>query len=373
MSFRPPSPLPSPRASCAVVLAALLAGLTAHGAEGEINKELLPERPAKQVTQPMPLPKEANPSLLKEFFAPSVPEMPTPFAPPSTILRRPLTRAEEERLDQQRNWIFVTPNTTDQSLESLLGVRRESVDGVERPFKSVLERYLENSNAQPADPAGKSRTNSLSRSRDRDPLNRNEQRGLLDPDHHQDQNGKNPKRDGTAESNVTKTSTVGQIGLSPALLRNAGEFSNGSSTLTDLNYSSLYNTGADLRERRERDEERKVRSEDFRAILEGRHGIQKPATGPGGTRDPINSMLDGNAQVANPFTGSTVSAFAKGTPIAFSFGNLSGNFGRPTLFGDAARPLGNSALSPSAIFTQPVSRVVQQPKSAVLEIPRRKF
>lgn len=116
------------------------------------TREAAPELPRRQV-----LPGALTPDYSRRPSLQGITE--TPFAPPTTSAPRRLSPRELEQLDQQRNWMFRSPDQlqlSDEIIQQRLGVRRMS-ETLESPSsrdpgapRTALERFvLEPQTAEP--------------------------------------------------------------------------------------------------------------------------------------------------------------------------------------------------------------------------------
>lgn len=306
------------------------------------------------------------------------PVIDTPMITPPPQPRMPLTRERQEANDRKKNWIFVTPQTSTETPESLLGVRKEKDFNEDKEFKGVMQSYLEKDdkkdkadNKNDKDPS--SRTNNTEKVRDdldpgqddtrfglksdplSSPMDRDDKRGR------KDSKDREEKKDSPERSRSTSVFT-----------RMNGESSTGSiATPFELDRSSFLSSGNASPVRKT--EDRKAWDNEFKQLLEGGPSISERRSGLG---DPINALNDATRQPLNP-TVSAPSDFARPIESRGAFDSLNRPGGmeglsRPANLTDfSTKMLGTSSLSPAIVA--PPQQVFVQPKPMVLEIPRRKF
>ena len=318
------------------------------------------------------------------------PMIDTPMIQPPPTPRTPLTREKKEAIDRQKNWIFVTPQNSNETPEALLGVRKEKILTEEKEFKGVMQSYMEKDKKNGKDDKDKdertdrkndqdssSRTNSTEKSRDQLDPGQDEARFGLKSDPLPDPLGREDKR-ARKDSKDREDNKDGssRSGVQSVFSRGDGDSSTGRiASPFELERSSFLSSGSSVPVKKT--EEQKAWANEFKQMLEGRAlpGEHRSGSGFG---DPINAPLqDASRQPMNPTVGSS-GDFMRPSETRSSFDTLNRPGGmegisRPATMSDmSTKMLGTSSLSP-AVIAPPQPTVFVQPKPMVLEIPRRKF
>ncbi len=302
----------------------------------------------------------------------------TPMITPPQQPRMPLTRERQEAIDRKKNWIFVTPQNSTETPESLLGVRKEKEFGEDKEFKGVMQSYLEKDNRK--DKADKkndkdpsSRTNNTEKVRDElDPGQDDTRFGLKsDPlPSPLERDDKRSRKD--AKDREEKKDSSDRSGAPSVFTRMNGESSTGSIAAPfELDRSSFLSSGSSVPARKT--EEQKAWADEFKQLLDGRPLVNERRSGLG---DPINALNDATRQPLNPVV-SNPGELSRPTENRNAFDSINRGAGMDGISRPAGLPelstkmLGTSSLSPTVIAPQ--SQVYVQPRPTVLEIPRRKF
>lgn len=287
-----------------------------------------------------------------------------PFVAPSSPVPLMIPNQRfQERMDQQRNWIFQTPDMLNQGMtaEEALNVREIRMDGQEGKPKKTVERYLESADRNPQ-PTNRLKSDSFD-FEDRD--HSNPFARMVSPAGYELGGSM-----GRAESTLSNVFDLNRLSLAP----NPAAASFPGNSLIPVEASLTPILGRDGIGRLDGFQQRQLQADErFQRLL--RPGDYGPSSG--GLKDPINLFGDTTAKELQPVTANRISDLIKGNNKANWVGSLQGDnsLGRPLQAGileDLNRKvLGPSSLSPA--MDLPVRTPSFQPMPVVSELPRRKF
>ncbi len=294
-----------------------------------------------------------NLQLRPDRIDPNTPFFIPPSAPPTRLNLQKL----QQMLDRKRNWIFVTPEMEPSPFANSLETAGSAFDSsLSRP-KSVMERYLIQSD--PNAVQANSNTNSNRETKTNSAAQPNSSANDPNPSSKSDPNANASyviRTEPFAEpvySRASDTNSLGAAGPRSAL----GDLSLSSKRLWDspLDRSPLQFAQPDDR---------------IRQLLRPSSSF----SGAAGARDPINLLRDSTRDELQPVTSPRLNDLAN--TYGSTARNLLGAPETPTapnripLDDPNVKFLGKSSLSPAIVTPQPA---FVQPMPSVLEMPRRVF
>ncbi len=312
-------------------------------------KHVMPAAPETRNTDNL------NLQLRPDRLDPNAPFAIPPSAPPTRLNLQKL----QQLLDRRRNWIFVTPEMEPSPFANSLEAAESAFESsLDRP-KSVVERYLIQSN--PNAGQSSSNTNSSQESKTNSAAQSNSNAGDPNPSAKSDPNANASyviRTEPFAEpvySRASDTNSLGAAGPRSAL----GDLSLANKRLWDspIDRSPLEFAQPDDR---------------IRQLLRPSSSF----SGAAGARDPINLLRDSTRDELQPVTSPRLNDLAN--TYGSTARNLLGTPQTPAAPDSTRIPLddpnvkflGKSSLSPAILTPQPA---FVQPMPSVLEMPRRVF
>lgn len=318
----------------------------------------------------------------------SIPGMDGTLAPPSSS-RRVNPRKLDQLLDQQRNWIFMTPEALKQqpTPEELFSVREEDW-GIEAGRSSrVVEKYWNDQDlkSHPRNPRARSREANSSdtensgssnedRERDRDP-NGDDERPLDRPAGFDFQLDRESSKTASGGSASPWQNLFAQPGLAGGngSGRQANEVFQDLFSKKEFGSSLFGSSGATLSDPSEAAKKHEQFSLEFQKLLAG----PNPADAPRGLADPINFLSDSTRDEIHPVTAKTVETYSIGargalgsSPFAPAGGGAVAD--RPVLGeGPGGSFFGQTFAPVAPVINQPARPAPMAP--TFFDLPRRKF
>jgi hypothetical protein len=293
---------------------------------------------------------------------PNTENLSVPFIPPGdsnpTVFRN---KKLEQYMDQQRNWIFLTPQMNNQPLspEEILGIKNTTPTSDNRSEKTV-ERYWRLQDKQEQTAANRTKKEDPSEDSKVDPIRNS---------------GFSWNSAQTPVSGLIKASDNGDPLRVAGLNTNSTHFSPSAiadPSFADASFTALLQGASAHRQDPSRTQPFSP-GKDFQQLL----NPTKPAVPLGGLNDPMNLFTDGSRNSLQPVVASSLDSWDQGKTRRDPFSqfqdlNSPNRLNRLNAFDELnAKVFGSSSLAPT-LSTAPASPATQ-PKPIVFEIPKRKF